>query len=247
MGQVVQKEHVHGQTSGGPTPPAGAENLFLPSRPTPPTHRTPSRHPPHQHRVWTKIPLQSKRWMQGEACLELRRKGRAWLPPSSRPPPCLIPLPPAAAGRARGRHRRCPRWAARCRTRGAATPFTHPPRLPAPPRFLGAPARTPTSGRVTVSAAPAGPPRPGFRGGGSRRPRWGRGLPWRGAAAPCYCLPGIPRLLPSAAAPSRPPPVSALARPGAAAARREEEPPPPPGRAALVFTNSPGNAGRTAH
>lgn len=128
-----------------------------------------------------------------------------------------------------------------------------------PPRFapFGAPAGSPTSGRVTVSAAPAGPPRTCSRGGGSGRPRWGRGLLWRGAAAPCYCLPGIPRLLPSGAAPS-PPRARPLGRRHSAGGEEEAAAIRPgragPGRAGSgraaprwCLQTHPGNAGRTAH
>lgn len=232
MGQLVKKQH--GQTTGGPTPPAGAVKLSSPSRPAPP--HTPN---PPRHRVRTQTSLQSRRWMQREACSELRRKGRAWLPPSSRPPP-------RRRGPGPGQAPAMPPRASPQPDAGSRGPLHSPTRPPAsPPRSLGAPARTPTSGRVTVSAAPAGPPRPGSRGGGRRRPRWGRGLPCRGAAAPCYCLPGIPPayrrvgpLPPPSPRCARPPRRRRGAEGGGAAAG--------PGRAALVFTNSPGNADRTA-
>lgn len=213
MGQLVQKIHVHGQIPGRPTPPSSAEKLFLPSPQHPPPDTVPLSAPSAPAPGTTTISFQSRRRMQEEASLELSWGGKTGpgchLPPAL--PPAFHPPPRAGPGAGTG-NAPAGQPASGCGARGAAAPFPSLPRLASPPRSLRAPARTPTSGRVTVSAAPAGPPRPGSRGGGSRRPRWGRGLPWRGAAAPYYCLPGIPRLLTSGAAPSPPPPARSPAR-----------------------------------
>lgn len=122
---------------------------------------------------------------------EAERRGLA--APSSRParrgpgPGQLPAMPPRAP-----------------RSRRAAALLTHPPSRLAAQR-PGSPARPYLrAGTGVRGAGRAAPPR--SRGGGSRRPRWGRGLPRRGAAAPCYCLPGIPRPPPRRAAPAPPPP-----------------------------------------
>lgn len=76
-----------------------------------------------------------------------------------------------------------------------------PPRGRGSRRARGSPLRRGQSRRNLRPAAPArsaptcggaGALPPGSRGGGSRRPRWGRGLRRRGAAAPYYRLPGTP-------------------------------------------------------
>lgn len=188
-----------------------------------PPHPHPSPHPPHQHR-------QRQRQRHGPSSppgprmeaagalsgAEPGRKGEAWLPllPPRAGPGAAPPMPP---------------WGSRCRRR--CSPFARPFASPRRPASRAARQALPPGGNRCRRRRPGRPAPLRSRGGGSRRPRWGRGLPRRAAAAPCYCLPGIPR-------PAPPPPPRRPCPPGAAAAPREEEPlRAGPGRA--VFTNSP--------
>lgn len=168
--------------------------------------------------------LQRRRWMQTEASLEQRRGGKA-RPGCPLLPPCA---PRAGPGAAPGDapvgtalpdalHRSSP-------THPLASPLCVPGRPPGP-----------TSGRVPVSAAPAGPPRPALGAAGAAGRAGGggcRGEERRRHVTASRASPAHRRAVPLP--PRRPRP------PGAAATRREEEPPrrAEPGRA--VFTNSPG-------
>lgn len=165
--------------------------------------------------------LQSRRWTQPAASPEQRRGGKARPGCPLLPPSTPRAGPGAAAGDAPAGHR----------SRSAAVPVTHPPA--SPPRVPGRPPG-PTSGRVPVSAAPAGPPRPALGAAGAAGRAGGggcRGAERRRHVTASRASPAHRRAAPLP--PRRPRP------PGAAAARREEEPPrrAEPGRA--VFTNSP--------
>lgn len=98
--------------------------------------------------------LQSRRWTQPAASPEQRRGGKARPGCPLLPPSTPRAGPGAAAGDAPAGHR----------SRSAAVPITHP--LASPPRVPGRPPG-PTSGRVPVSAAPAGPPRPALGAAGA--------------------------------------------------------------------------------